>query len=154
MSENARASSVSSAAAEKLLHPVDTVATTVSHVPGATTVKDAFDTVLDTVGIVSPRSRRIAAYAGVGLLGAAGAVEWPVAAAGAAVVWLTQSRPTRAGEGGAAKAGVRTAAGTTRRSASRSSPKGRATAKPRAAKKAAAAKTTKTKATKTSSAGG
>ncbi|MGW4519396.1 hypothetical protein ACWEO4_47965 [Streptomyces sp. NPDC004393] len=87
MTAKARASSSSSSAAEKLLHPVDTVSTTVSHVPGATTVKGAFDTVLDTVGVASPRSRRMAAYAGVGLLGAVGVVDWPVAAAGAARRW-------------------------------------------------------------------
>nr|WP_306454476.1 hypothetical protein [Streptomyces sp. TLI_235] len=58
MSEETRASSP---AAEKLLHPVDTVKTTVSHAPGASTVRSAFDTVLETVGVVSPRSRRIAA---------------------------------------------------------------------------------------------
>ncbi|WP_370067093.1 hypothetical protein [Streptacidiphilus sp. MAP5-3] len=45
---------------------------------------------------MSPHTRRVAAYAGAGLLGAAGVVEWPVAAAGAAVVWLTQ--PLRKGE--------------------------------------------------------
>ncbi|MEU6346905.1 hypothetical protein ABZ883_38860 [Streptomyces sp. NPDC046977] len=33
------------------------------------------------------------AYTGAGLLGAAGIVEWPLAAAGAAAVWLTQPRP-------------------------------------------------------------
>lgn len=156
MTEKARASSASPSATEKLLHPVGTVTATVSHVPGATMVKDAFDTVLDTVGVVSPRSRRVAAYAGVGLLGAAGVVEWPVAAASAAAIWLTQSRPTRAAETGApktgaSKTGARTA-GATRRAASRSSAKGGATTKPRTAKKAAAAKTTRTKKTKASSA--
>lgn len=107
MTENARASS--SAATEKLLHPVDTVTTTVSRLPGATAVKDAFDTVLDTVGVVSPRSRRMAAYAGAGLMGAAGVVEWPLAAAGAAVVWLTQSRPGRAEGSRRSQAGGRAA---------------------------------------------
>ncbi|OIK06430.1 hypothetical protein BIV23_08625 [Streptomyces monashensis] len=121
MTKNAQASS--SAATEKLLHPVETVTATVSHLPGAPAVKDAFDTVLDTVGVVSPRSRRMAAYAGVGLMGAVGVIEWPMAAAGAAVVWLTQSRSGRAEGGGGSQAGGR-AAGThppkkTRRSAGR-----------------------------------
>lgn len=110
MTENERAASTSRTAAEMLLTPVDTVRTTVSHVPGVGRVKEAFDGVLDTVGMVSPRSRRIAAYAGVGLLGAAGVVEWPVAAAGAAVVWLTQSRPRTGGpdapQGGTATGGA------------------------------------------------
>lgn len=82
--------------AKLLSHPVDTMTTAVEHVPGASVVKGVANGVLDTVGIVSPHARRVAAYAGVGLLGAAGIVEWPVAAAGAAVVWLTQQRPKEA----------------------------------------------------------
>jgi hypothetical protein len=39
----------------------------------------------------------MAVYAGAGVLGVAGAVEWPVAVTGAAVAWLTQQRP-RQGE--------------------------------------------------------
>jgi hypothetical protein len=63
---------------------------------------------LDTVGIVSPRARRVAAYTGAGILGMAGVVEWPVAVAGAAAVWLTQPRPAdtdgaKAGETGVAR---------------------------------------------------
>lgn len=65
----------------------------VDHVPGAGLVKEAVNGTLDVVGSVSPRARRAAVYAGAGILGAAGLVEWPVAAAGAAVVWLTQQRP-------------------------------------------------------------
>ncbi|WP_435807582.1 hypothetical protein [Streptomyces canus] len=48
---------------------------------------------LDRVGAVSPRGRRLAVYAGAGVLGVAGVVEWPVAVTGAAVAWLTQPRP-------------------------------------------------------------
>ncbi|MFF7213056.1 hypothetical protein ACFZAU_21350 [Streptomyces sp. NPDC008238] len=65
---------------------------TAQRLPGADAVKGAFDSVLDTVGVVSPQTRRVAAYTGAGLLGVAGVVEWPVAAAGAAAVWLTQQR--------------------------------------------------------------
>ncbi|WP_229332432.1 hypothetical protein [Streptomyces sp. UNOC14_S4] len=63
------------------------------HVPGAGLVKGAANGVLGAVGSVSPQARRAAAYAGIGVLGVVGLVEWPVAAAGAAVVWLTQQRP-------------------------------------------------------------
>ncbi|MFB7496599.1 hypothetical protein ACFC09_18255 [Streptomyces sp. NPDC056161] len=153
MSENSRASSTSRSAslspAEMLLRPVDMVKTTVSHVPGAATVKGAFDSVLDTVGIVSPRSRRIAAYAGAGVLGAAGVVEWPVAATGAAVVWLTQSRPGTGGKD-APKAGARAAE--TRPAAAKPSAGRRAAAKPGEARTTAArttaAKTATTRTTR------
>ncbi|MFC5720606.1 hypothetical protein ACFP1Z_10575 [Streptomyces gamaensis] len=66
-------------------------------VPGAGVVTGAVDGLLDTVGVVSPRTRRVAAYTGVGVLGAAGVVEWPLAAAGAALIWLTQARPVAKG---------------------------------------------------------
>ncbi|MFK0292756.1 hypothetical protein ACIQU6_20060 [Streptomyces sp. NPDC090442] len=56
-------------------------------------MKEVMDGALEAVGSVPPATRRIAAYAGVGILGVAGLVEWPVAAAGAAVVWLTQQNP-------------------------------------------------------------
>jgi hypothetical protein len=78
---------------ETLAHPLQMVTTAVEKVPGAEKVKEFADGVLDSVGIVSPRARRVAAYTGAGLLGVAGVVEWPVVAAGAAVVWLTQPRP-------------------------------------------------------------
>lgn len=78
---------------DTLTHPMRTVTTAVERVPGADRVKGVVDGVLDSVGIVSPHARRVAAYTGAGLLGVAGVVEWPVAMAGAAVVWLTQSRP-------------------------------------------------------------
>jgi len=81
---------VTHSSGSSLLHPVEAVASAVRQVPGAHAVKGAFDGVMDTIGVVSPHTRRVAAYAGVGLLGAVGVVEWPVAAAGAAVVWLTQ----------------------------------------------------------------
>ncbi|GHD98481.1 hypothetical protein [Streptomyces alanosinicus] len=105
--------------------------------PGATAVEEVFDGVLNTVGLVSPRSRRIAAYAGAGLLGAAGVVEWPAAAAGAAAVWLTQARPTRADDSAAAQTPSATA-GVTRRATAKSSAKKRAVGKPGTAGKAAA----------------
>ncbi|MFJ5723046.1 hypothetical protein [Streptomyces sp. NPDC093149] len=78
---------------ETLAHPMKMATTAVEKVPGADRAKEFVDGVLDSVGIVSPHARRVAAYAGAGLLGVVGVVEWPVAAAGAAAVWLTQQRP-------------------------------------------------------------
>jgi hypothetical protein len=86
----------SSGPAKLLAHPVDTMTAAASHLPGASVVRGVAGGMLDKVGTVSPHARRVAAYAGVGLLGAVGVVEWPVAAAGAAVVWLTQPRPKEA----------------------------------------------------------
>ena len=71
------ASRTSSAGTSMLAHPVHTVTETVRHVPGAGVVKGAVDGVLDTIGAVSPRARRVAAYAGAGLLGAAALVHDP-----------------------------------------------------------------------------
>ncbi|MEV6162000.1 hypothetical protein AB0L71_08745 [Streptomyces sp. NPDC052052] len=100
---------------DALAHPKETMTTVMDRVPGAETVKGVFDGVLDSVGVVSPRARRVTAYAGAGLLGAAGVIEWPLAVAGAAVVWLTQPRPedvtehaARAGDGTRSKDGGRT----------------------------------------------
>ncbi|RSO50544.1 hypothetical protein DMH15_01050 [Streptomyces sp. WAC 06725] len=73
-------------------------------IPGAGLAQEAVNGTLDAVGSVSPQARRVAVYAGLGVLGAAGLVEWPVAATGAAVVWLTQQRPARGGEEPAAPA--------------------------------------------------
>jgi hypothetical protein len=81
------------------------VTSTVSHVPGAGAVKSAFEGVLDSIGNVSPRARRVAVYTGAGLLGAAGVIDWPLAAAGAAAVWLTQPRPHHNGAAPAADGG-------------------------------------------------
>ncbi|MEU3218237.1 hypothetical protein [Streptomyces sp. NPDC006971] len=78
---------------ETLTHPVEMMTAAVEKVPGADRAKEFVDGVLDSVGIVSPRARRVAAYTGAGLLGVAGVIEWPLAAAGAAAVWLTQQRP-------------------------------------------------------------
>ncbi|MFF7211792.1 hypothetical protein ACFZAU_14865 [Streptomyces sp. NPDC008238] len=83
----------SSAVKEMVTHPLDTMSSTAQRLPGAGAIKGAFDSVLDTVGVVSPRTRRVAAYTGAGLLGITGVVDWPVAVAGAAAAWLTQQRP-------------------------------------------------------------
>ena len=120
MSERA---DTSTAMKSKLSHPVQTMTEAVNHVPGAPVVKGVVDGVLDTVGLVSPHARRVAAYAGVGLLGVAGLVEWPVAAAGAAVVWLTQPRPEHNG-------GATTAQRTAERAVARPKAKARAKATP------------------------
>jgi hypothetical protein len=80
-------------ASSGLPQPLRATASLLSHVPGASTVGHAAEGALNAVGSVSPRGRRIAAYTGAGLLGAAGVVEWPVAVAGAAAVWLTQQKP-------------------------------------------------------------
>ncbi|MFG2792501.1 hypothetical protein [Streptomyces sp. NPDC048419] len=70
-------------------------ASALQKVPGAAAVSRAAGQALDRVGAVSPRGRRLAVYAGAGVLGVAGVVEWPVAVTGAAVAWLTQPRPER-----------------------------------------------------------
>jgi hypothetical protein len=76
-----------------LAAPLRNAASTVRRVPGAGAVTKAAEGTLDKIGAVSPRSRRLAVYAGAGVLGVAGVVEWPVALTGAAVAWLTQPRP-------------------------------------------------------------
>jgi hypothetical protein len=73
--------------------PLRNAASAVRRVPGVGVVSKAAEGTLDKIGAVSPRSRRLAVYAGAGVLGAAGVVEWPVALTGAAVAWLTQPRP-------------------------------------------------------------
>ncbi|MFE9173847.1 hypothetical protein ACFYNZ_31055 [Streptomyces kebangsaanensis] len=83
-----------------LVAPLHGAAAVLRRVPGAGVVSRAAQETLDRVGAVSPRRRRIAVYTGAGVLGAAGVVEWPVALTGAAVAWLTQSRPEHpAGDG-------------------------------------------------------
>ncbi|MEU6590656.1 hypothetical protein ABZ923_15785 [Streptomyces sp. NPDC046881] len=86
-----------------LTAPLRGAASVLRRVPGAGTVTRAAEETLDKVGAVSPRGRRMAVYAGAGVLGAAGVVEWPVALTGAAVAWLTQPRPAGAGDAGAAE---------------------------------------------------
>ncbi|MER6027198.1 hypothetical protein [Streptomyces sp. NPDC001851] len=81
-----------------LMAPVHGAASVLRRVPGAGMVSRAAEGTLDKVGAVSPRGRRIAVYAGAGVLGAAGVVEWPVALTGAAVAWLTQPRPAHPAE--------------------------------------------------------
>ncbi|MFS4097822.1 hypothetical protein ACLU3S_35765, partial [Streptomyces sp. AF1A] len=68
-----------------LTAPLRGAASALRKVPGAGMVSRAAEETLDKVGAVSPRGRRMAVYAGAGLLGAAGVVEWPVAVTGAAV---------------------------------------------------------------------
>lgn len=76
-----------------LTAPLRTAASAVRSVPGAGTVSRAGQDMLDKIGVVSPRGRRLAVYTGAGVLAVAGVVEWPVAVTGAAVAWLTQPRP-------------------------------------------------------------
>ncbi|MET7311612.1 hypothetical protein ABZS68_32285 [Streptomyces sp. NPDC005571] len=154
---------------EALAHPMQRVMTAMDRVPGADRVKGIVDGVLDSVGIVSPHARRVAAYTGAGLLGVAGVVEWPVAVTGAAVVWLTQSRPTdtagaqAAGEARAEGLQVKQAARsakaqtTTRAAKTRPAKKASATsgkAKTRPAKASTASGTAKTRPAKASTASG
>ncbi|MEU6139376.1 hypothetical protein ABZ848_03340 [Streptomyces sp. NPDC047081] len=72
--------------------PLRNAASALQRVPGAGMVSRAAEGALAKVGAVSPRGRRLAVYAGAGVLGVAGIVEWPVAITGAAVAWLTQPR--------------------------------------------------------------
>jgi hypothetical protein len=73
--------------------PVRTAASTVGKVPGAGLVGRVAGGAWHRAGALSPRGRRMAVYAGAGVLGVAGVVEWPVAVTGAAVAWLTRPRP-------------------------------------------------------------
>jgi hypothetical protein len=76
-----------------LTAPLRNAASAMRKVPGADLVTKAAEGTLDKIGAVSPRGRRMAVYAGAGVLGVTGLVEWPVAVTGAAVAWLTQPRP-------------------------------------------------------------
>ncbi|MFD5341895.1 hypothetical protein [Streptomyces hawaiiensis] len=76
-----------------LPQPLRAVASGLRHLPGAEQIGKVATDALDRIGAVSPRGRRMAVYAGAGVLGVAGVVEWPVAVTGAAVAWLTQPRP-------------------------------------------------------------
>jgi len=117
---------------ETVTYPLRTMTTAAEKVPGAERVKGVVDDMLDTVGIVSPRARRVAAYTGAGILGVAGVIEWPVAVAGAAAVWLTQPRPADTdGAKAESNGGARTAKRRTKQAASRSA-NGARTAKKRA----------------------
>ncbi|MET8771657.1 hypothetical protein [Streptomyces sp. NPDC004658] len=78
-----------------LPQPLRAVGAGLRRLPGAGQVTRAADSALDRIGAVSPRGRRMAVYAGAGLLGITGVVEWPVALTGAAVAWLTQPRGPR-----------------------------------------------------------
>jgi hypothetical protein len=78
--------------------PVRDAASVLGRLPGAGMVGRAAEGALEKVGAVSPRGRRLAVYAGAGVLGAVGVVEWPVALTGAAVAWLTQPRPQASGQ--------------------------------------------------------
>ncbi|MEU0406524.1 hypothetical protein ABZ307_01685 [Streptomyces griseorubiginosus] len=89
-------------AQQQLPQPLRAAVSVLGKVPGAGTVGRVAEGTLDRVAAVSPRGRRLAVYAGAGVLGVAGIVEWPVAVTGAAVAWLTQPRPgERESHGGA-----------------------------------------------------
>ncbi|MFJ4198572.1 hypothetical protein ACIP2Y_02930 [Streptomyces sviceus] len=83
----------SPSSAQGLPQPLRAAVSVLGKVPGAGTVGRVAAGALDRVGAVSPRGRRLAVYAGAGVLGVAGVVEWPVAVTGVAVAWLTQPRP-------------------------------------------------------------
>ncbi|GGS92188.1 hypothetical protein GCM10010270_75500 [Streptomyces violaceus] len=93
-----------------LPQPLRAVASGLRHLPGAEQVGKVAGGALDKVGAVSPRGRRMAVYAGAGVLGVAGVVEWPVALTGAAVAWLTRPRPPgQEPDGASPNGGTRTA---------------------------------------------
>ncbi|MDQ0760667.1 hypothetical protein QF027_003302 [Streptomyces canus] len=94
------AESGSPSTAQGLPQPLRAAVSVLGRVPGAGTVGRVAGGALDRVGAVSPRGRRLAVYAGAGVLGVAGVVEWPVAVTGAAVAWLTQPRPGEPEESG------------------------------------------------------
>ncbi|MEV0598739.1 hypothetical protein AB0I82_05455 [Streptomyces sp. NPDC050315] len=86
-----------SSSSGRLPGPLRAISSNLSHMPVVKEVTKATEGALNAVGIVSPRGRRVAAYTGAGLLGVAGVIEWPIAVAGAAAVWLTQPRPEEDG---------------------------------------------------------
>ncbi|WP_051835667.1 hypothetical protein [Streptomyces sp. NRRL S-481] len=90
-----------------LPQPLRAVASGLRHVPGAEQVGKVAGGTLDRIGAVSPRGRRMAVYAGAGVLGVAGVVEWPVALTGAAVAWLTRPRPGHGPDGAPPDGGPR-----------------------------------------------
>jgi hypothetical protein len=92
-----------------LPQPLRAVASGLRHLPGAEQVGKVAGDALDRIGAVSPRGRRMAVYAGAGVLGVAGVVEWPVALTGAAVAWLTQPKPGQRPDGASANGGTQTA---------------------------------------------
>ncbi|MFD7687047.1 hypothetical protein [Streptomyces sp. NPDC059781] len=94
-----------------LPQPLRAVTSGLRHLPGAEQVGRVAGGALDAIGAVSPRGRRMAVYAGAGVLGVAGVVEWPVALTGAAVAWLTQPRPAQRPDGGDGKGPARRLAG-------------------------------------------
>ncbi|MEU0388316.1 hypothetical protein [Streptomyces chartreusis] len=98
-----------------LPQPLRAVASGLRHLPGAEQVGKVAGDALDRIGAVSPRGRRMAVYAGAGVLGVAGVVEWPVALTGAAVAWLTQPKPGQQPDGASANGGTQTAATRERR---------------------------------------
>ncbi|MCF1650060.1 hypothetical protein [Streptomyces indiaensis] len=99
-----------------LPQPLRAVASGLRHVPGAERVGRVATGALDRIGAVSPRGRRMAVYAGAGVLGVAGVVEWPVAVTGAAVAWLTRPRPGQQSDGAAPNGGTRAGTSDDRRS--------------------------------------
>ncbi|MGW0614729.1 hypothetical protein [Streptomyces sp. NPDC002788] len=100
-----------------LPQPLRAVASGLRHMPGAGQVGKVATGALDRIGAVSPRGRRMAVYAGAGVLGVAGVVEWPVALTGAAVAWLTQPRPGQRPDGVSPEGGTPTGTTGERRSA-------------------------------------
>jgi hypothetical protein len=86
-----------------LPQPLRLLGSGLRRLPGAGQVNRVADDVLDRIGAVSPRGRRIAVYTGAGVLGVAGVVEWPLALTGAAVAWLTQPRPHQDAQGETAR---------------------------------------------------
>lgn len=90
-----------------LPQPLRAVASGLRHLPGAEQVGRAATGALDRIGAVSPRGRRMAVYAGAGVLGVTGVVEWPVAVTGAAVAYLTRPRPEQRPDGASPSGGTR-----------------------------------------------
>ncbi|MFC9131556.1 hypothetical protein ACFT4A_32620 [Streptomyces sp. NPDC057099] len=105
-----------------LPQPLRAVASGLRHLPGAEQVGKVAGGALDKIGEVSPRGRRMAVYAGAGVLGVAGVVEWPVALTGAAVAWLTRPRPGQEHDGASPNGGTRTARTGERRKGTQATP--------------------------------
>lgn len=115
--------------------PAQAVAGLMDRLPGSSGAKQVADGVFGAVGravgAVPSRTRRVVVYTGAGALAVAGIVEWPFAAAVAAVTWLTQARPAGEGTPENAAATTRTPVTTTTKTPATTRPKTVAAAKSR-----------------------
>lgn len=80
------------ASSSRIPRTIGAASATLDNLPGVGVARKLVDGALGTVGSVPLGTRRVAIYAGAGLLGLLGAIEWPIVAVVAGAVWLTQPR--------------------------------------------------------------